>query len=188
MKPGINNSWLGNHSMKRVLTSLLFLYIIISGRLSGQLLYTVDSVEIIPQFENYHRMGDIYIGGQPYTGHIDWLKAHGISQVINVRTPGENAKFKKKAFDQELYFTSQGIVYNTIPVGVIVDTFDDEKMDRAAQILSAGEKVLIYCKSGPRARYVLLRYLVHYKEYPFEKAEEIVLSMGSYFPHDLREP
>ncbi|MFC2089817.1 hypothetical protein ACFLT1_03500 [Bacteroidota bacterium] len=171
--------------MKHLFLAFLFLSFLLSGKLISQEVYTADSVETIPGFENFHRIGNIYISGQPDMRQIDWLKEQGVTRVINVRTPGENSKFKKKAFDPEEYFEAQGIEYHVIPLEVIKATFDDEKMDRSAQILDSGDKVLIQCKSGPRARYVLLRYLVSYKDYPVELAEEIVLKMGSYFPRKI---
>lgn len=171
--------------MKRFFISLLFSTGLLCVLVTAQEACSPDLVIVVDRYEYLHSYGDIYIGGQPSKEQIDWLKSKGVSQAVNLRTPKEIKDFSRKEFDTGEYLVSLGLEYTEVPVGGGKDSDHPDKLAEISSVLNKGEKVLLYCKTGARARYVLMAFLVREKDCPFETAKEILLKMGYYFPLDV---
>lgn len=172
-------------SMRRLFISLLFGAGLFTGLLHAQEVCTPDSVKVIDNYEHLCRYGNIYIGGQPSKEQIEWLRSEGVTQVVNLRTPKEIREFSRKNYDAGEYIESLGIQYTEVPVGGGKDRKHPDKLAEISTVLNKGEKALLYCKSGARARYVHMAYLVREKDCPFDTAKQIYLKMGYYFPMHL---
>jgi len=142
---------------------------------------TPDSVVAIDRFSDFYRYENIYIGGQPFREQFNWFQAGGVLHLVNLRTEKEKRKFKRKYFDEEALADSLGMTYTSVPIGGGRGEGID-KLTAVAEVLNTGEQVLLYCKSGARARYVFAAYLVREKGCVQETAEEIAKEMGTYLP------
>lgn len=146
---------------------------------------TPDSVVAVDGFSYLHRYENIYIGGQPDREQLTFMHAKGVRHVVNLRTDKENRKFERKNFDQAAFADSLDMIYRSVPVGGGKKDAGYDKLGAIAEVLNTNEKVLLHCKTGARARYILSVYLVREKGCPHDSAVAIAKEMGYYFPLEM---
>lgn len=144
-----------------------------------------DSVVAIDEFNDLYRHGTIFISGQPDRELFEWFRSQGVTQVINLRTPGENRKFRQRNFDAAKFVLSLGMDYTSVPVGGSKKDNQEDKLGKTAAVLNKGEPSVLYCKSGGRARYMFMSYLVREKDCTPEMAKRIARQMGYFFSLEL---
>jgi protein tyrosine phosphatase (PTP) superfamily phosphohydrolase (DUF442 family) len=171
--------------MRRFTLFLFSLVVLIPEITLAQNDCITDSVVKIDQFEDLYRFENIFIGPQPSKSMISWLESERVTRIINLRTAKENKQYALSNFDEKDFVDSIGIDYVSIPVGGTKREHRYDKLSKVSKILNSGDKVLMHCKSGARARYFLAEYLVREKNCPEESAKQIAKKMGYYFPLDL---
>ncbi len=171
--------------MRRLFFTILLGAGFLSGMLNAQDCCCPDSVEVVSQFEDLYRYGKIYIGGQPDKEMIEWFQAKGVRQVVNLRTAKENEIYASENFDVVAYVLSSGMAYTSVPVGGGKADAHTDKLGAVAEVLNSGEKVLLHCKTGGRARYFLMEYLIQKKDCPKRIAKKVIREMGYVFPLKL---
>jgi len=127
---------------------------------------------VIHDFKNLFRFQNFYLGGQPTLETLQWMKSHGVSKIVNLRSERENNDFSGTAFDEAKIIRDLGIEYHSVPVDGIKD-YTPEKLDSFAMQLNTHETILIHCYIGVRATDFFMAYLVKSRGYSVNRATEI---------------
>jgi uncharacterized protein (TIGR01244 family) len=126
---------------------------------------------------NVHRLGKIYLAGQPSADDFAIAKKSGIKTVINLRTPGE------MRFDEKGVLKGLGLEYYYLPFAA-PDTLKDEIFDKSLKVLGDKKKqpVLIHCASANRVGAIWLVHRVLTDKVPYDKALKEAKEVGLRFP------
>ena len=171
--------------MKINLIFILFTGLLLPGYTYAQTPYSLDSIIEIDQHEDLIRYGDIYISGQPSESLFTWFESVGVTQVVNLRTPKENRKHKRSDFKEEKFVLSLGMGYTSVPVGSDADRQNPDKLRSVSEFFNTGEKVVLHCNSGSRARYFLMAYLIRESDCPADTIKKLACKMEYDLPLDL---
>ncbi len=171
--------------MKINLILLLFLGFILPEDIQAQTPCSPDSIVEIDQHEDLIRYGDIFISGQPSESLFTWFESEGVTQVVNLRTQKENRKHKRSDFKEEKFVLSLGIGYTSVTVGGDADKQNPDKLSSVSEVLNTGEKVVLHCNSGSRARYFLMAYLIRESDCPADTIKKLACKMEYDLPLDL---
>lgn len=108
--------------------------------------------------------GNVYVAGQPSRDALDWLKAQGVTTVVNLRTQPEMDNRERVPYDEAAALDSLGLEYVHIPLGGDENPYTPEAVARFAEAVEATEgKVLLHCTVGWRASHMWAAYLVRYR-------------------------
>jgi protein tyrosine phosphatase (PTP) superfamily phosphohydrolase (DUF442 family) len=120
------------------------------------------------------RVGDnLLIAGQPTEAAFRALKDKGITTVISLRTPPENANRSAVPYDEAALAQSLGIRWINIPVrGDSLYPYSPAAVDALAKAFdeTKGQKVLLHCTIAYRASHIYTAYLVKHRGVPLEEA------------------
>ncbi|MEO7966810.1 MAG: sulfur transferase domain-containing protein [Gemmatimonadaceae bacterium] len=113
---------------------------------------------------------DMFISGQPTERGLRELRAHGVTVVINLRTPKEMAT--QVPFNEDSLVNSLGMRYVYIPVrGDSAYPYTPATVTTFGQaIAGANGKVLLHCTIGWRASHLWAAYLIKERNVPVEDA------------------
>lgn len=131
-----------------------------------------DSVQVIKEFTNFYCYQDIYLAGQPSLAMLEWLEQEGVGSIINLRTEKENIDFAEMAFDEAEMARKLGFEYHSVPVDGL-EAHTPENLEKMADLVIPGKKVLIHCASAGRATNFFMAYLVKYEGYTIDEAVEV---------------
>ncbi len=94
-------------------------------------------------------------GGQPSEGHLEALKAAGVTVILDIRDPLEPRPYDEPAAARRL-----GMEYHNIPV--TADTLNDSTLERILEVVrsNAGRQLLFHCASGNRVGGALLPHFI----------------------------
>ena len=122
---------------------------------------------------NVHRLGKIYLAGQPSADDFATAKKDGIKTVINLRTPGE------LPFDEKAVLKGLGLEYHHIPFAA-PETLKDEIFDKSLKVLGDRKKqpVLLHCASANRVGAIWLAHRVLTDKIPYDKAIKEAKEVG----------
>ena len=141
-----------------------------------------DRVVKVEGIRDLFQTGDFYIGGQPNLETLRWLKAQGVTHIVNLRLENENKEFAAASFNEESMVKELGITYSLIPVGD-KDSYSPKTVDRLAQAVKTNSgKTVIHCASAGRATYLWMAYLVRYRAYTLNDAAAIGRQMKFTLP------
>jgi uncharacterized protein (TIGR01244 family) len=114
---------------------------------------------------NVHRLGKIYLAGQPSAADFAIAKKEGIKTVINLRTPVE------MRFDEKGVLKGLGMEYHYLPFGP-PNTLKDEIFEKSLKVLGDKKKqpVLLHCASANRVGAIWLVHRVLTDKVPYDKA------------------
>lgn len=126
---------------------------------------------------NVHRLGKIYLAGQPSADDFAIAKKDGIKTVINLRTPGE------LPFDEKGVLKELGLEYHYLPFAA-PDTLKDEIFEKSLKVLGDKKKqpVLMHCASANRVGAIWLAHRVLTDKVPYDKALKEAKEVGLRFP------
>lgn len=126
---------------------------------------------------NVHRLGKVYLAGQPSADDFAVAKKDGIKTVINLRTPGE------MRFDEKGVLKGLGLEYHYLPFAA-PDTLKDEIFEKSLKVLGDKKKhpVLLHCASANRVGAIWLVHRVLTDKVPFDKALKEAKEVGLRFP------
>lgn len=126
---------------------------------------------------NVHRLGKVYLAGQPSADDFAIAKKDGIKTVINLRTPGE------MRFDEKGVLKGLGLEYHYLPFAA-PDTLKDEIFEKSLKVLGDKKKqpVLLHCASANRVGAIWLVHRVLTDKVPFDKALKEAKEVGLRFP------
>ena len=126
---------------------------------------------------NVHRLGKIYLAGQPSTDYFAIARKNGIKTVINLRTPGE------MRFDEKGVVKGLGLEYYYLPFAA-PDTLKDEIFEKSLKVLGDKKKqpVLLHCASANRVGAIWLVHRVLTDKVAFDKALKEAKEVGLKFP------
>ena len=105
---------------------------------------------------NVHRVGPIFLAGQPEQGDMDDLKKAGITSVLDLRRVGEIS------WDEGVALKKQGIAHERLAFAA-PETLSDEVIDQARAKFKAAtdqDKLLCHCGGANRVGAVWLAYRV----------------------------
>ncbi len=60
---------------------------------------SIDSVYKVEGKKDLFRSTNFYLGGQPNLETLQWLKAQGVTTIVNLRSEKENKEFADMAFN-----------------------------------------------------------------------------------------
>lgn len=102
-----------------------------------------------------HRLGDIYLAGQPSADDFATAKKAGVKTVINLRTAPE------LDWDEAGTVRKLGLEYHHLPFRA-PETFKDEILDDARKLLKEKKNrpVILHCASANRVGAIWLAYRV----------------------------
>ncbi len=130
----------------------------------------IDSVHKVEGKRDIFRSMHYYFGGQSNLETLRWLKAEGITTVINLRSDKEQKEFSDMAFDEAAVVKELGMAYASIPLGD-KGSYRPQAVDTLAIVLKNHTgKVFIHCLSGGRASYLWIAYLVRHRGYSLDDA------------------
>jgi protein tyrosine phosphatase (PTP) superfamily phosphohydrolase (DUF442 family) len=126
---------------------------------------------------NVHRLGKIYLAGQPSTDDFAIARKDGIKTVVNLRTPGE------MRFDEKGVVKGLGLEYYYLPFAA-PDTLKDEIFEKSLKVLRDKKKqpVLLHCASANRVGAIWLVHRVLTDKVAFDKALKEAKEVGLKFP------
>lgn len=131
-----------------------------------------DTVSDYPGFTSriFHE-GRLFISGQPEEEAVHALPEHGVTCVVNLRTPHEMDDRERVSFDEKALVEELGIDYVSIPLGGADHPYTPEAVETFADALERHQgPVLLHCASGWRASYLWAAYLVKYQGFSVEDA------------------
>lgn len=140
-----------------------------------------EKVEKIKRFNYLYRYQNFYLGGQPTLEELHWLKAQGVSRIINLRTEKENNEYSSSAFNEQSLVKELGFEYFEIPVGSTKD-YSPGKLKAVSNRIKEGEKILLHCRTAGRVTQFFMAYLVKYQGYTINEAIAIGKNMNFSFP------
>lgn len=138
-------------------------------------------VEKIEKFNYLYRYQNYYLGGQPTLEELQWLKAEGVTKIINLRTAKENNEYSATAFDEKSLAMEMGFEYVEIPVGGTKD-HSPGKLKAVSNKINENEKILLHCRTAGRVTQFFMAYLVRHKGYSINEAVAIGKKMRFSFP------
>ena len=108
---------------------------------------------------------DVFISGQPTEQGLRDLHAHGVTTVVNLRTPEE---MKRIPFDEAALVKQLGMTYVYLPMrGNQEFPYSPEAVKSfAAALANANGKVLLHCTIAWRASHLWAAYLIQYRNVP----------------------
>lgn len=126
---------------------------------------------------NVHRLGKIYLAGQPSADDFAIAKNEGIRTVINLRTPGE------MRFDEKGILKGLGLEYHYLPFAP-PETLKDEIFEKSLKVLGDKKKqpVLLHCASANRVGAIWLVHRVLTDKIPYDKAIKEAKEVGLKYP------
>ncbi len=142
---------------------------------------SVHEVESIEEFSSLYRYQDFYIAGQPSLEAFKWLRAEGVTKVINLRTETENEEFTSSSFDEEALVQELGMKYFSIPVSGR-SGYNPKKLRKMGELIGEDEKVLIHCEGAGRATSFLMGYLVRFRDYTIDEAVDVGQELTYFLP------
>ncbi len=117
------------------------------------------------------KTGNIYISGQPDSAALEWLKAQGVTTVINLRTQGEMDNRQYVPYDEESFIKNLQLQYVHIPLGGDDTPYNPQAVKKFADAVDKAEgKVLLHCTVAWRASHMWAAYLIKYKKIPVDEA------------------
>ncbi len=151
---------------------------------SSESVNKTDVVTKIKDFKDFYQYGNFYLGGQPNLDELRWAKDHGVKTIINLRSNKENKEFSKDAFSEADIAQEMSLTYISIPVKSHED-FNEKTLSQFATTLSnLNGKVLVHCKGGERTTFVMMAYLIKYKNFTKDEAITIGKKMTYFSPLD----
>ncbi len=113
------------------------------------------------EIHNIFSDGRVLIAGQPDQEALRGLASKGVTVVVNLRTPEEMADREVVPFDEEELIAQLGLDSVLIPIGGEDYPFRESAVDQFATVLEDHSGlVLLHCRSGVRASYLWVAYLV----------------------------
>lgn len=131
-----------------------------------------SGVEVIEDYQNLYQYKNFYLSGQPSLEALKWLKAEGVTRIINIRSEGENETFTEEAFNEKAMALSLGFDYHNIPVNGSAD-YTPEKLQELSPFLDENEKIMIHCGSAGRVTNFFMAYLVQTRGYTIDEAIDV---------------
>jgi len=146
----------------------------------GAIAAAPDSVRDIPGFSgSIYRDGRTFIGGQPDQEALRALPVHGVTAVINLRTPKEMADTSRVDFDEAALVDSLDLDYVEIPLGGKDHPYDPAALEAFGSAMEQHTgPVLVHCASGWRASQMWAAYLVRYQGWGVSEAYQRGQEMG----------
>jgi len=131
-----------------------------------------DTVADFPGFQaRIFREGRLFIAGQPGEEAVRALPDHGVTCVVNLRTPAEMDDRDRVPFDEKALLEELGIDYVWIPLGGQDHPYTPEAVATFAEALREHEgPVLLHCTVAWRASHLWAAYLVEYQGLPVDEA------------------
>jgi len=131
-----------------------------------------DTVRDYPGFDaRIYRDGRVLVAGQPDSAAVAALPEHGVTCVVNLRTPEEMENRKRVPFDEAARVAALGVDYVWIPLGGDDHPYTAAAVDSFAAALDAHPgPVLLHCASGGRAANMWVAYLVRHQGWNFAAA------------------
>ncbi len=113
---------------------------------------------------------DMFVTGQPTERALRWLRAQGVTTVVNLRTPEEMTK--NVPFDEPALVRELGMRYVYLPVrGTSEYPYAPATLTKFAEaVSSANGKVLLHCTVAWRASHLWAAYLIKERGIPIEAA------------------
>ena len=120
-----------------------------------------------------HRLGKVYLAGQPSPEDFQIAKKDGLKTVINLRTQPE------LTFDEAAHLKSLGIEYHHVPFRS-PDTLTDKVFDSVRKVLNEEKKhpVMVHCASANRVGAVWLAHRVLDGDIKYEDALKEAEAVG----------
>jgi len=120
-----------------------------------------------------HRLGGIYLAGQPSADDLKKARDRGIKSVVNLRQPDEIDWDEEKAAQQ------LGLQYHSIPFRS-PESLTDSVFDKARMVLSDREKrpLMLHCGTANRVGAVWLVYRVLDDGVPVAQALDEAKTVG----------
>lgn len=118
-----------------------------------------------------YREGRLFIAGQPSEEAVRALPDHGVTCVVNLRTPSEMENRERVPFDEAAVLEELGIEYVWIPLGGDDHPYTPEAVATFADALERHEgPVLLHCTVAWRASHLWAAFLVEYMGFPVDEA------------------
>ena len=118
-----------------------------------------------------YREGRLFIGGQPTEEAVRALPDHGVTCVVNLRTPKEMEDRDRVPFNEEGVLGELGIEYMWIPLGGDEHPYGPEAVAAFAHALKSHDgPVLLHCTVGWRASHLWAAFLVEYMGFGVDEA------------------
>ena len=113
---------------------------------------------------------DMFVTGQPTERALRWLRAQGVTTVVNLRTPEEMTR--NVPFDEPALVAQLGMRYVYLPVrGTSEYPYSPATLAKFAEAVStANGKVLLHCTVAWRASHLWAAYLIKERGIPIEAA------------------
>lgn len=120
-----------------------------------------------------HRLGKLYLAGQPQVEDLQIAKEQGIKTVLNLR------KKEELTWDEEAAVKKLGLNYINLPIGGPAD-LKDEVFEQARKVLGDKERqpVLLHCASANRVGAIWLAHRVLDDKLPYDQALEEARKVG----------
>ena len=168
--------------MKRVTTVCLAAALLSTALLAeDSALRTAVKVE---GFKDLFHTGEFFIAGQPTLEELRWLRAAGVTLVVNIRSEAENKEFAATAFSEESLVKEMGLAYASLPVGG-KESFSPRTVDGFAALLSGNKgQVLLHCASAGRATHLWMAYLVRHRGFEVNEAALVGRQMKFTLPFE----
>ncbi len=131
-----------------------------------------NPVEVVSEFANLYRYQNFFIAGQPSIEELQWLRSHGVKNIINLCTEEENKEVENTAYNEKAWSKKLGFTYKVIPVKGIKG-YTRENFEEFAASIKKDEITLIHCKSSVRANDFFMAYLIEYMDNSVEDAISI---------------
>lgn len=116
-------------------------------------------VEVMKGHKDLFRHGQVYIGGQPSIETLQWLKAQGVTRIINLRTAEENHEHTETGYDESAWARRLGMAYAELPVNGL-EGYTAENLKAFMTLMGAGEKTLVHCATARRANDYYMAWLI----------------------------
>jgi uncharacterized protein (TIGR01244 family) len=120
-----------------------------------------------------HRLGKLYLAGQPSADDLRIAKEQGIKTVLNLR------KKEELTWDEEAAVKKLGLNYISLPFQSPAELKDDV-FDHAREVLSDKDQqpVLLHCASANRVGAIWLAHRVLDDKVPYDQALEEARKVG----------
>jgi uncharacterized protein (TIGR01244 family) len=119
----------------------------------------------------FARVGeDIFVAGQPTERALREMRDHGVTTVVNLRTPEEMTR--NVDFDEQGLVAQLGMRYVHLPVrGGAEYPYSPETLTKFAEAVSTAKgKVLLHCTVAWRASHLWAAYLIGERGVPIDSA------------------
>lgn len=131
-----------------------------------------DTVSDYPGFQaRVFCEGRVLIAGQPSEEAVRALPAHGVTAVVNLRTPREMDDRERVPFDEQALLAELDIESVWIPLGGDDHPYTPAAVDTFAAILERHRgPVLLHCTVAWRASHLWAAYLVRHQGFELGEA------------------